>query len=130
MSSPRYWSVDEAREAIPRLRDLLQGLRRAATLASQVRSNGHASLGGDDGQPQPEGGEELVAGDIQPALEELERSGVILRDPARGLVDFPAMHNGRVVHLCWQLGEEELGWWHFPDDGFAGRQPLPLPAEW
>ncbi len=45
VSSPRYWTVDEARASIPELRELLQGLKRAATLASQVRSNGHAALG-------------------------------------------------------------------------------------
>ncbi len=129
MSSPRYWTVDEARAEIPRLRDLLQGLRSAATLATQVRSNGHASLG-RAGEQLQSGRDDAVTGDIQPVLEELQRSGIILRDPARGLVDFPAMHLGRVVHLCWQLGEDELGWWHFPDDGFAGRHPLPLPPKW
>jgi hypothetical protein len=34
------------------------------------------------------------------------------------------------VQLCWQLGEDDLGWWHFPDEGFAGRHPLPLPDSW
>jgi hypothetical protein len=32
--------------------------------------------------------------------------------------------NGRVVYLCWKLGEENIGWWHELDIGFAGRQPL------
>jgi hypothetical protein len=126
MSPPRYWTVDEAREVIPELRQLLEGLKRSSTLASRVRSNGHATLGNAAGESSPE----PWSSDIQPVLDELERSGIILRDPARGLVDFPAMHLGRVVQLCWQLGEDDLAWWHFPDEGFAGRHPLPLPAEW
>jgi hypothetical protein len=70
-----------------------------------------------------------VAFDVKEALAELEEQGIVLRDPDRGLIDFTALHNGREVLLCWQLGEEELAWWHFPEDGFAGRRPLPLPPE-
>jgi hypothetical protein len=41
------------------------------------------------------------------------------------LIDFPAMRDGRVVLLCWQLGEgEKIEWWHEVEEGFAGRQPL------
>jgi hypothetical protein len=70
-----------------------------------------------------------VSFDAKEALAELEDEGIILRDPERGLIDFTALHNGREVLLCWQLGEDELAWWHFPEDGFAGRRPLPLPPE-
>ena len=75
-------------------------------------------------------GRAIGAGGIQPILEGLEELGIVLRDPVRGLIDFPAIHLGRQVHLCWQLGEEDLDWWHFPDEGFAGRHPLPLPDAW
>ena len=43
-----------------------------------------------------------------------------------GLVDFPAVHRGREILLCWELGEEEVAFWHGADEGFAGRKPLPL----
>lgn len=134
MSASRYWTVDEARDAIPRLREILAAIRRVATLATQVRSNGHAAIA-NAGAPRDElsdagVSETVLPVDIQSALDELQQWGIVLRDPSRGLVDFPAMHNGREVQLCWQLGEEDLGWWHFPDAGFAGRRPLPLPEEW
>jgi hypothetical protein len=70
-----------------------------------------------------------VTFDVKEALAELEEQGIVLRDPDRGLIDFRALHSGREVLLCWQLGEEGLGWWHLPEDGFAGRRPLPLPPE-
>jgi hypothetical protein len=58
-------------------------------------------------------------------LTELEALGVQLKDFERGLVDFPSLRDGRVVLLCWQLGEgDELEWWHDVDAGFAGRTPL------
>jgi hypothetical protein len=75
------------------------------------------------------GSEPAVAFDVKEALAELDRQGIVLRDPDRGLIDFTAMHLGKEVLLCWQLGEDELAWWHLPEDGFAGRRPLPLPPE-
>ncbi len=49
-----------------------------------------------------------------------------MKDLDSGLVDFPALHEGETVLLCWQLGEDEIAWWHHEEDGFAGRRPLPL----
>jgi hypothetical protein len=55
---------------------------------------------------------------------------VTLRDISAGLIDFPAMANGRPVWLCWRLGEGEIAWWHGMDEGFAARKPLgELPME-
>jgi hypothetical protein len=153
VSPPRTWTVAEARAALPRVRELLLVLQRAATLATKVRSNGHAALhasepestqvSGDGGTEEPEeldaspasgalggAGTPIGAGGIQPILDGLEELGIVLRDPARGLIDFPSVHLGRQVQLCWQLGEDDIGWWHFPEDGFAGRHPLPLPDSW
>ena len=56
---------------------------------------------------------------------ELEALGIQIKDYARGLIDFPCMRDGRIVLLCWQLGEgDEIEWWHDVEAGFAGRQPL------
>jgi len=49
---------------------------------------------------------------------------VQVKDLDAGLVDFPSTRDDEDVLLCWQLGEDEIGWWHLPDAGFAGRQPL------
>ncbi|MDT4898557.1 MAG: hypothetical protein QOH25_3634 [Acidobacteriota bacterium] len=56
---------------------------------------------------------------------EIETLGVQLKDYARGLIDFPSLRDGRVVLLCWQMGEgDQIEWWHDVEAGFAGRQPL------
>jgi len=56
---------------------------------------------------------------------ELDALGIQLKDYSRGLIDFPSMREGRVVLLCWQLGEgDEIEWWHDLETGFAGRQPI------
>jgi hypothetical protein len=62
--------------------------------------------------------------ELSRAVGELEAMDVVLRDLDRGLVDFPAIRDGEEVYLCWLLEEEEIGFWHAPDAGFAGRRPL------
>ncbi len=57
-------------------------------------------------------------------IDELEELGIELKDPNQGLIDFPAMLDGRVVYLCWRLGESSIGHWHELSAGFAGRQPV------
>ncbi len=121
----RYFTEDEARAYLPRLRRILSLLRRAADLGVRAGKNGHATV-----RAAATADDAPLDLDPQQARAELEEEGIVLRDPARGLVDFPSLHpSGRVVQLCWQLGEDDLAWWHLPEDGFAGRRPLPLPPE-
>ena len=47
-----------------------------------------------------------------------------IKDMDQGLCDFPYKRHGRVVYLCWRLGEESIGYWHEIETGFAGREPL------
>ena len=56
---------------------------------------------------------------------ELRELGVELKSPTEGLIDFPSCLDGQPVHLCWQLGESEVMFWHPRDEGFAARKPLP-----
>jgi hypothetical protein len=57
-------------------------------------------------------------------LEELEEADVVVRDLDRGLIDFPSIRGAQEIYLCWQEGEPEIGFWHDPEAGFAGRRPL------
>ena len=74
-----------------------------------------------------EGGAKYVQAiyDIGKLATEITDAGVKLKDHERGLIDFPSMHEGRVVLLCWQLGEhDQIEWFHELEAGFAGRQPI------
>lgn len=57
-------------------------------------------------------------------VREIGEIGCELKDPSAGLVDFPALHDGRKVLLCWKLDEPEVAYWHEVHTGFAGRQPI------
>jgi hypothetical protein len=61
---------------------------------------------------------------MQKLLDEFEELGVELKGIEEGLLDFPSEREGRIVYLCWRLGEETISYWHELHTGFAGRQPL------
>lgn len=119
----RRFSVQEANEQIPWLRGVLPRIRasRQVVLAQgeRVRRSARGNGGGERGRELWEALETL-----RRDVEEITARGIILRDPETGLVDFPAVHGGRDVLLCWRLGEDEVGFWHSPGSGFAGRRPL------
>jgi len=110
----RHWTAAEADAALPWVRELLGRIR---TLAAQAKS----SSNGRTAQSEA---------DLQAAIEELTRDGIVLRDLDRGLIDFPARSaSGREYLLCWLDGEAGITWWHWPDAGFAGRTPLSQPPD-
>lgn len=119
----RAWTVEEAdaalgwvAEVVARARSGWERYRQAAAdRARLVRQNGHGLVPADTAA-------------IQACIDELAAEGVVLRDITRGLVDFPARSpGGRWYWLCWLVGEEAVAWWHWPEDGFAGRRPLADP---
>jgi hypothetical protein len=108
----RYWTVEEAREYLPRLKQLVETVRHT----SQVQAG---KVGSRNGSVSP-----LAA--AREALDELAAGDIILRDATTGLSDFPALgEDGVVYYLCWRAGEDDLAWWHLPEEGFPGRKPLP-----
>lgn len=64
------------------------------------------------------------------SMERVTCSGAQIKDPRVGLIDFPARREGRVVLLCWKLGEPDVGFWHEVEDGYAGRRPLDEDGPW
>lgn len=57
-------------------------------------------------------------------IHQIQDTEVLIKDINLGLLDFPALKDGREVYLCWQYGEGEIAFWHEVEAGFAGRQPI------
>ena len=57
----------------------------------------------------------------------LDEREIVLRDIATGLLDFPAVVDGREAWLCWRLGEPAVSFWHRQDQGFDARRPIGEP---
>ncbi len=121
----KHYSLAEARAVLPQLRiwrPQLQRLRRDLDSYDQSTA------------PRLDDGNEFGGGKVNQwvrnlaafkvLLEEFNQREIQIKDVDRGLVDFPAMHAGHEVFLCWELGEEDITHWHDLDSGFAGREPL------
>ena len=67
---------------------------------------------------------DALAEQILKGIEGIQRRGCLVKDIARGLVDFYSLSGDRLIFLCWQLGERGVEHWHTLEGGFAGRQPL------
>jgi hypothetical protein len=129
---PTYFTRGEAEALLPRVRPILEELRdlhaqleplqeQVAALAQRMRANGHAHRGElADLQQRAQ----VLTDAIEDRVSRLGEWGVLVKDLATGLVDFPSQRDDREIYLCWRLGEPALAWWHYPEDGFAGRQPL------
>ncbi len=103
------------------IRKLHQGL---STYKNEAKIAAEAAERGGGGIPYGIHYAELVTS-LTNRVAELDNLGIQLKDFERGLIDFPTIRDGRVVLLCWQLGEgDELEWWHDVDAGFAGRTRL------
>lgn len=61
---------------------------------------------------------------VHDALAEIDSIGVQVKDLGIGLLDFPCEVKGRMVLLCWKLGEKSITHWHATTEGFAGRKPI------
>jgi len=57
-------------------------------------------------------------------VHQVQDKGVLFKDINLGLLDFPALRNGREVYLCWKYGEEDIEFWHEIEAGYAGRQSI------
>lgn len=122
----RHFTLEEANAFIPTLEGLLGKLKdqvdRMSSEYAEIENlrEGVRGNGGHVRGSQYLG--ELAR--FANLIHEVNSHGCILKDAARGLVDFPSLKEGREVYLCWMLGENSIEWWHERDEGFAGRQPI------
>jgi hypothetical protein len=121
----RHFTAEQATEALQHVKPLLQKLRDARDLltdeqAHEVLSDAAPSNGGGDAGTQV--GQAFL--EVRRLLLTLQEAGIVVRDIERGLIDFPALIDDREVYLCWELGEDEVAWWHELDAGYRGRQSL------
>ena len=58
------------------------------------------------------------------SIDDLEKSGVILKDIDKGLIDFPSKRFNEEIWLCWKEGESEIKFWHEKNTGFLSRKPI------
>lgn len=131
----KLFTLQEANLLLPQVRRLVLAMQEHAAQLEQLQSALRAQARASGGNGQLTNGKarhyndsvlrlDTVTASMQALLAEMEALGCELKDIQQGLADFRAERDGRVVYLCWKLGEAEIRFWHELDTGFAGRQPL------
>jgi len=121
----KHYTRDQARALLPQIRQWLKqlsALRRKLSECDQRLARLMAA--GND-----VGGETVnrwvrVAADVKATLAEFQRREIQIKELDRGLIDFPAILNGREVFLCWEQDEDDIEFWHDLESGYAGRERL------
>ncbi len=129
----KLFTIEQANAMLPLVRAITTDL---ATLAREVVERRHrleVITAGRDLKPGDPYSDELAQVEaeldrdqakLKDYLNELKDLGVEPKGAVDGLVDFPSLMDGRLVFLCWKLGEGEVMHWHEIDAGYAGRQSL------
>jgi len=116
----KYFTPAEAKKTLPLVKkivkDILDTSREMRMIAEEI-----------GGKVEKDPRIQKMADDIEDFMMELEEIGCFFKDWnfQIGLVDFPAMIDGKEVFLCWRSDEDDIMYYHGVDDGFAGRKIIP-----
>jgi hypothetical protein len=129
----RHFTPEEANAELEHVRPLVEEMverRRAHVAAIEQQEALEARIKGNGGGIPPAvladatAAVEREARSLARTVDEIAEHGAEVKDLDEGLIDFPALHHGETVLLCWRLGEDEIRYWHSVEDGFAGRRPV------
>jgi hypothetical protein len=125
MRFEHHYTLEEARGLLPRVRQWLARLREERTQLHSFENRLESIMapGVDAGGSVVNGWVKVLA-TVRELLMEFEDREIQIKDLDRGLIDFPALREGREVFLCWEDGEDDIEFWHDLDSGYAGRERL------
>ena len=132
------YTVEEVNARLPLVRRISEDLGKAYRGREEIQEQLRFFRRESDGLCSTEVGETLrrleekersFIAEIESLEDEITQLGGIVKDPDKGIVDFFSEREGHLICLSWMLGEEEVGFWHELDAGFAQRRPLPASSD-
>jgi hypothetical protein len=122
----RYFSLQEANEALKIIRPLMDEVQAIRQKILKNQPEAWPAIEKSAGN----GGNRALSNMVQDfekfdiLIHRIQDTEVLIKDVNLGLLDFPALKDGREVYLCWQYGEGDIAFWHEVEAGYAGRQPI------
>jgi hypothetical protein len=122
----KHFTAEEANRALPQVRALVDQILRARQAILDARPDLWPVLEQAVGNGGSKKAGEVLQDfkRLEDGVQGLQDIGCELKDISTGLVDFPALRDGREVLLCWKFDEPQVMYWHDLQSGFAGRQRL------
>ena|SRR5438045_2664003 len=131
---PRYFTLAQAERALPSIERAL----RDAIIFRSEHQKAEEEFRGFTQNIMMMGGTQVDHGRINAIksrkeqslvslrrkFEEIQETGVLVKDLDAGLIDFPTLYKDQEVYLCWRFGESAIEFWHGVDEGFRGRKKI------
>ncbi len=137
MPRNRKFALEEAEKMLPHVRRLTEravlryqaaksGIRAYADLRERLRHGGPVPLARLR-RLDTRNARNLER--LEARMSRMEALGCRLRDPGRGIVDFPATSEAGAAgatlgYWCWELGETRIAHWRRESDGYRERRGL------
>ena len=122
----RYFTLQEANETLSLIRPLMDEVQAIRIKILKNQPEAWPAIEKSAGN----GGNRALSNMVQDfekfdaLIHRIQDMDVLIKDINLGLLDFPALKDGREVYLCWQYGEADIAFWHEVEAGYAGRQPI------
>ncbi len=121
----KHYTREEAEALLPQVRTWLARLNEMrSTLEHADKRLTSLMLPGNDIGGDLVNRSIRTLADMQVLLGEFQKRDIHIKDIERGLLDFPAIIGGREVFLCWELGEDNIEFWHDLETGYGGRERI------
>ncbi|MAX22814.1 MAG: hypothetical protein CMJ60_11710 [Planctomycetaceae bacterium] len=133
----KLFTIEQANASLPLVRAITSDLAELSSVVfERQRHLATISSGRELGEATDPYAEEVVheqaelerqTARLHELIDELRALGAEPKNGPGGridLVDFPAEKDGRVIYLCWRLGEASVEHWHEIDAGFNGRRSV------
>jgi hypothetical protein len=133
----RFWTVEEANARLVELKEFMPQVRARVVRLRKVHEELQRLAGfwgkEVDATDSPDHSLKArldtewatLSRQLEEEVSKLQSEGIEVKDVESGLVDFYGLQDGEVVFLCWQRGEDEVGYYHSLEGGFRNRRPLP-----
>lgn len=122
----KYFTLPEANEALSIIRPWVEEVMRIRRHVLESQPEAWSAIEKSAGN----GGSPLLSKLVfdferfDALIHQIQDKGAQIKDINIGLLDFPALKDGREVCLCWKYGEGDIAHWHEIDAGYAGRRGI------
>jgi len=127
-----YFTIKSANEMLPTIIEKFQKIKQEKNEVEKMEQKLQMNLSGTsnlDNYVTLKQNLNASVTKFYTSIEELEKTGVVLKGLEEGLLDFPSKKFDDEIWLCWKEGETEIKFWHEKDVGFNGRKPIDVNKE-
>lgn len=127
LATKKYFSLEEANSLLPRISKILiqiMKINNDINVLNSVTIDYEDEIKAIKNDIRMNKNFHRLYYNLYKKIELLIDMGCIVKDADLGVVDFYSMYEGEEIFLCYKLGEKEIRYWHYPEEGYIGRRSV------